>query len=78
MIPPESLRQALFWLAVLAFVAGHAALLARSLRGRPAVAPAAVRIGSGRAAELAMLLLPAALTALLFALAWRRISAGSP
>lgn len=78
MLLAETLRHALFWVAVLAFVLAQFALLARSFAARPSTAREGARPRSGRALELAMQLTPAVLLAVLLAFAWRAVSATSP
>lgn len=65
---PEALRVALYWVALTGFVLAQGALLARAVAELRAAPPALPRLG--RRAELVMSLVPAALTAALFLLAW--------
>ena len=68
---PEQLRVAITALAVVSFLAAQVALLRRIARA-PDVRDAAGTHGRlGRGVELALALVPAVLTAILLALAWR-------
>jgi hypothetical protein len=73
----DPVRHAIFWIAASAFVAAQAALLIVTLRRGARGAEPAVRPRFGRAAEVAMLLLPALGLALLLLLAWRAVGVSS-
>lgn len=75
---PEQLRVAITALAVVSFAAAQVALLSRIVRA-PDVRDAAGAEGRlGRGVEVLLALVPAVLTAILLALAWRDATASVP